>query len=79
MFSVTLSGLITVYLLIVISGLAVLWIYGEIVRTKQRRRVRRTHLVCDVCSHHYRDATDDPVPPCPECGRPNERGDVREL
>ncbi len=79
MFHVTLSELIVIYLFLILGGLFVLWMFGEFIMTRRARRNRRHQLVCQVCNCHYEDRSDEPLPPCPQCGRTNERDPVSEI
>ena len=47
-------------------------------RAKVRLR-KREIVTCRVCGHVYKDQTKEHRPECPECGRPNDRGDSRRL
>jgi predicted RNA-binding Zn-ribbon protein involved in translation (DUF1610 family) len=47
-------------------------------RAKIRSR-KREIVTCEVCGHVYKDKSKERRPPCPECGRSNDRGDSRRL
>ena len=79
MIQVSLVQLIVIYLALVLGGLSLIWIWNELARRVRRSRVRRFQLVCQVCNYHYEDRSEDPLPLCPECGRPNEREPVSEI
>ncbi len=79
MFHVTLSELIVIYLFLILGGVFLLWVAGEVVRIRRARQKRRFQLVCQVCNCHYQDRSDELLPPCPQCGRPNERSPISEI
>lgn len=79
MFHVTLSELIVIYLFLILGGLFVVWILTEFFRVRRARLRRKFQVVCQVCSCHYEDRSDEPLPVCPQCGRSNERDPVSEI
>lgn len=79
MIQVSLPQLLVFYLAIVLGGLFLIWTYNEIARSIRRRKLRRFQVVCQVCNYHYEDRSEDSLPVCPECGRPNERDPVSEI
>ncbi len=79
MFQLTLPQLLVVYVFLILGGLFVLWLGGEVQRWVRLHRIQRSRMVCGVCGCHYEDHTEDPLPRCPECGRANERQSVRTV
>ncbi len=79
MFRVTLAHLILIYLVSLLGILFVAWIIGEFIRYRQDNRKRRSMVVCDICGHSFEDPSQRKLLTCPNCGRLNERGTVREI
>lgn len=79
MIQVSLVSVIVIYLILVLGGLFVLWLGTQITRGARKRKLRRFQVVCQVCGCHYEDRSDEQLPNCPECGRPNERMPVSEI
>ena len=49
-------------------------------RRRSRIRVRQRQILrCRACGNIYQNRSRDRSPGCPECGRPNERGNSRRL
>ena len=79
MFDVTLSQLIVIFLFLILGGLFILWIVGEIGQSRRARQLRRFQIVCQVCGVRYEDRSEEPLPRCPYCDRANERDEVQEI
>ncbi len=79
MFHVTLQTLVLTYLILILGSVFVLWTVDQTLRWLRARRDRRNRLVCQVCGFIYEDYGPDTEPPCPECGRPNERQLFQDL
>lgn len=79
MIHVSLPALILVYLCLFLGGIFVIWMAGEVARVRRENRHRKFQVVCHICQFHYEDRTEEPLPICPQCGRPNERQDLTEI
>ena len=79
MIHVGLNEMILIYLLVMVGGLALIWMGSEISRLRRERRRRRNYVICDICDHVFEDSSEKNLLSCPRCGRLNERGRVREI
>ncbi len=79
MFRVSLSFLFVCYLIIILSALFAVWLFGDWRRKRREKLLRRFHLICNICGSPYEDRSNDPIPPCPKCGALNERIVLRDL
>ncbi len=79
MFHVTLKTLIVSYLVVFLGGLFIVWLVGEVLNKRRERQSRKNRLVCQICGYVDEDRSENPLPECPECGRPNERHLVQDL
>ena len=70
---VSLSALVTIYLLVFLAGVFLLWIVGEWNRRRRERRALRYRLRCVICAFEFEDRTPALLPRCPHCGSLNER------
>jgi rubrerythrin len=70
---VTLSTLVTVYLLLFLAAVFLLWLSSEWNRRRRERRALRYRLRCVICAFQFEDRTDALLPRCPQCGSLNER------
>ena len=79
MIDLPLGDLFILYLTLVLGLLFAVWIYGDWRRKRRERVNRRNHLVCNICGVPYEDKSRAPIPPCPECGAPNERIALKDI
>jgi len=70
---VTLTALVTIYLLLFLAAVFLFWIVGEWKRGRRERRALRHRLRCAMCALEFEDRTDALLPRCPRCGSLNER------
>src|SRR5207249_9854445 len=70
---VSLAVLVTIYLLVFLAAVFLLWIVGEWNRRRRERRALRYRLRCVICAFEFEDRTDALLPRCPRCGSLNER------
>ena len=70
---VSLALLVTIYLLLFLAAVFLLWIVGEWNRRRRERRSLRYRLRCVICAFEFEDRTDALLPRCPRCGSLNER------
>ena len=70
---VSLSALVTIYLLVFLAAVFLLWIVGEWNRRRRERRALRYRLRCVICAFEFEDRTPALLPRCPRCGSLNER------
>jgi hypothetical protein len=70
---VSLALLVTIYLLLFLAAVFLLWIVGEWNRRRRERRALRYRLRCVICAFEFEDRTDALLPRCPRCGSLNER------
>jgi hypothetical protein len=70
---VSLTALVTIYLLLFLAAVFLLWILGEWNRRRRERRALRYRLRCVICAFEFEDRTDALLPRCPRCGSLNER------
>jgi rubrerythrin len=70
---VSLSALVTIYLLVFLAAVFLLWIFGEWNRRRRERRALRFRLRCVICAFEFEDQTPALLPRCPRCGSLNER------
>src|SRR3954463_8874840 len=70
---VSLSALVTIYLLVFLAAVFLLWIFGEWNRRRRERRALRYRLRCVICAFEFEDRTPALLPRCPRCGSLNER------
>jgi hypothetical protein len=70
---VTLTALVTIYLLLFLAAVFLFWIVGEWKRGRRERRALRHRLRCVMCALEFEDRTDALLPRCPRCGSLNER------
>lgn len=79
MIHVTLPGFFFLYLVMLVGGIACVWLTGEIARMREARRLRKSRTLCRVCGVIYEDRTQNPLPRCPHCSHPNERSDFQQI
>src|SRR5436305_5516964 len=70
---VTLSALVSIYLLLFLAAVFLLWIVGEWNRRRRERRALRHRLRCVICAFEFEDGSAVLLPRCPRCGSLNER------
>jgi hypothetical protein len=70
---VSLTTLITIYLLLFLAAVFLIWLVGEWNRRRRERRALRYRLRCVICAFEFEDRTDVLLPRCPRCGSLNER------
>jgi hypothetical protein len=70
---VSLTALVTIYLLVFLAAVFLLWIVGEWNRRRRERRALRYRLRCVICAFEFEDRTPALLPRCPRCGSLNER------
>jgi hypothetical protein len=70
---VSLATLITIYLLLFLAAVFLLWIFGEWNRRRREQRALRYRLRCVICAFEFEDRTTTLLPRCPRCGSLNER------
>jgi len=70
---VSLAALVTIYLLLSLATIFLLWIVGEWKRRWRERRALRFRLRCVICAFEFEDRTAVLLPRCPRCGSLNER------
>jgi predicted Zn-ribbon and HTH transcriptional regulator len=70
---VSLAALATIYLLLFLAAVFLLWIVGEWNRRRRERLSLRYRLRCVICAFEFEDRTADLLPRCPRCGSLNER------
>jgi rubrerythrin len=73
MIPVTLTALITIYLLLFLAAVFLLWIVGEWNRRRRERRALEYRLRCVICAFEFEDRSAALLPRCPRCGSLNER------
>lgn len=79
MIRVTLTQLIFVYLFCFTGMIFGLWSWFWLQRKRRERLALRYRVRCTICACEFEDATSNPLPCCPRCGRPNERDQFRTL
>jgi sensor domain CHASE-containing protein len=70
---VSLAALVTIYLLLFLAAVFLLWIVGEWKRGRRERRALQHRVRCVLCAFEFEDRTDTLLPRCPRCGSLNER------
>src|SRR5205823_13901020 len=70
---VSLAALVTIYLLLFLAAVFILWIVGEWNRRRRERRALQYRLRCVICAFEFEDRTAALLPRCPRCGSLNER------
>jgi rubrerythrin len=73
MIRVSLGTLATIYLLLFLAAVFLLWIVGEWNRRRRERRALEHRLRCVICAFEFEDRTAVLLPRCPRCGSLNER------
>lgn len=73
MIRVSLTALVTIYLLLFLAVVFLLWTVGEWNRRRRERQALRYRLRCVICAFEFEDRTDALLPRCPRCGTLNER------
>ena len=54
---VSLAALVTIYLLLFLAAVFLLWIFGEWNRRRRERRALRYRLRCVICAFEFEDRT----------------------
>jgi hypothetical protein len=70
---VSLSALVTIYLLLFLAAVFLVWLSSEWNRSRRERNAFRHRLRCVICGLEFEDRTDALLPRCPRCGSLNER------
>lgn len=70
---ISLSSLLTIYLLVFLAAIFLLGIVGEWNRRRRERRTLRHRLRCVICALEFEERSVDLLPRCPHCGSLNER------
>jgi hypothetical protein len=70
---VSLTALVTIYLLLFLAAVFLFWIVGEWNRGRRERRALEYRVRCVMCAFEFEDRTDAILPRCPRCGSLNER------
>src|SRR5205814_10247466 len=70
---VSLGALVTIYLLLFLAAVFLLWIVGEWNRRRRERRALEFRVRCVICAFEFEDRTAALLPRCPRCGSLNER------
>src|SRR5438094_1585395 len=70
---VSLAALVTIYLLLFLAAVFLLWIVGEWNRRRRERRALPYRLRCVMCGFELEDRTDGMLPRCPRSGSLNVR------
>jgi rRNA maturation endonuclease Nob1 len=73
MIRVPLTTIVSLYLFACLVVLCALWLRDERRRARDAARVLQFRLRCAICGFEFEDLSDVPLPPCPRCGRLNER------
>ena len=76
---VSLAALVTIYLLLSLATIFVLWLVGEWGRRRRERRALRYRLRCVICAFEFEDPTATLLPRCPRCGSLNERYRLEQI
>src|SRR5437660_9830553 len=76
---VSLAALVTIYLLLSLATIFLLWIVGEWNRRRRERRALRYRLRCVICAFEFEDRTATLLPRCPRCGSLNERFRLEQI
>jgi hypothetical protein len=76
---VSLAALVTLYLLLSLATIFLLWIVGEWSRRRRERRALRYRLRCVICAFEFEDRTATLLPRCPRCGSLNERFRLEQI
>ena len=76
---VSLAALVTIYLLLSLATIFLLWIVGEWDRRRRERRALRYRLRCVICAFEFEDRTAALLPRCPRCGSLNERFRLEQI
>src|SRR5205823_14700734 len=79
MIRVSLAALVTIYLLLFLAIVFLLWIVGEWNRRRRERRALEYRLRCVMCAFEFEDRTDALLPRCPRCGSLNERFRMEQI
>src|SRR5206468_4759026 len=70
---VSLAALVTIYLLVFLAAVFLVWLSSEWNRRRRERKAFRFRLRCVICGFEFEDRTDAMLPRCPRCGSLNER------
>jgi hypothetical protein len=76
---VSLAALVTIYLLLFLAAVFLLWIVGEWKRGRRERRALQHRVRCGMCAFEFEDRTETLLPRCPRCGSLNERFKLERL
>lgn len=73
MIRVPLTVIVFLYLFVFLAAIAVGWLLDERRRRRRTRQALQFRLRCAICGFEFEDRSASQLPPCPRCGRPNER------
>ncbi len=73
MFKTTLPELIIYDLCILLGLLSMVWAVRVWQQRRRERKLMKFRVSCDVCGTVFDEFTNQPLVPCPTCGRLNER------
>jgi len=76
---VSLSTLVTIYLLVFLAALFLLWLSSEWNRRRRERKAFQYRLRCVICGMEFEDRTDALLPQCPRCSSLNERSKFERI
>lgn len=79
MIELTLEDFILWAIGVPLVGIAVYTVFVGLSRRSHIRAAKNQVITCRVCGHIYQDRSREKSPPCPQCGRANDRGRSRRL
>ena len=79
MIRVHLTVIVFLYLAAFLLVVSAAFVLDERRRARRARRALHFRLRCAICGLEFEDRSEDPLPVCPRCGRPNERVAVDPL
>jgi rRNA maturation endonuclease Nob1 len=79
MFRVSLTELLSYYLLVLLLLLSLVWGVKMLLAGYRERKSLRYRFRCVICGKNYTDDTELDMVECPQCGRYNERGLVQDI
>jgi len=65
--------IISIYLLVFLAAVFLVWVGYEMARIHRESHSLRHRLRCTICGMEYEDRTSTLLPRCPRCGSLNER------
>ncbi|MBV9657456.1 MAG: hypothetical protein JO295_05035 [Verrucomicrobia bacterium] len=73
MFHIAFPVLLSLYLTMLVSVIALGWCWDAWQQRRLARLARRFRLQCRRCALEWEDRSAEPLPKCPRCGSVNER------